>query len=932
MLHDELKRVFTIPDEKLDDAILSLTHRQMLNINDSANYKENLNKSNYYSEIGKYACALILKEYIRKNISDDCNEVSKYYLAKEDYLDKFFELYNLDKYMIFKDEVCNNRNLQNITLQFIGFLFLNITFNKFKEILEEVFVNYSIELDIDYLSIVNIYLEGKTLNFKEVNRQGTANDPLFTYELLIDGIVIQETGRSKKEAKKNCAERFCNENFNRNQMKIYLDKNKLKNKKLNSVKISDKKERELQKLSQALKLNEQLVKVCCTHKSVASGLDNTTYRTMGAEVEIILILIYIYDYLRIKDFKRIQEIRSYLNSSTELYEKMCSSLEIENVMIYHNLTEEGIKKAKVDCIKALIYVSFYSDNRNNFIKKLYFNYDSFINGKQLIGLNPTTDVQEILQAYKIKNVEYSVEGDSVNFNCKASLMINSVLFEYTGNGKNKVLAKQNAAKYILYDLMNMECFSIKNIYGENILNKNLYREFISFILIDDNRFKIYMLKNDCLNIKQFINKDINNLIKFLEDLLLYFINEIKLSESLIRVAIEKLYKEFFYNCICGLPVIFLVIANDILNSCLIKRNSICKYNLEERKNYIYSKSREIIIEKINNDSSYIKNIPYPDEELQMIAVKKNKNTFFDINKPCKNIVNYIYNNDMKLLFKNNSQQNLDFLTELKVEEINELINNSTNVSIIQPHCFDIYIRAIFKVIEIKKVMIAVGFAYKSGIELIEDELNSVISKNGEVELIIGTLQQHNTNNPVSNMDLGTAKKLNIMIQQGVKIRTNENCFYHGKIYCFIGQKYSFIIIGSTNLSRNAFRYNKELDSMFMFPNPDNVYTEWFRDFWENSTEIDLLDEEKFKFHCFDNNEVCDKQNCISIDEMKKQVSLVTDKMLKTRLLLWLGYKPSNIYENILLANNEYVAIEYEEKSMIVLESFVPGNSRSEERR
>ncbi|WP_152422084.1 phospholipase D-like domain-containing protein, partial [Clostridium butyricum] len=428
------------------------------------------------------------------------------------------------------------------------------------------------------------------------------------------------------------------------------------------------------------------------------------------------------------------------------------------------------------------------------------------------------------------------------------------------------------------------------------------------------------------NINEYVKKDVNNLIAVLEKLILYFINDIKLNESLIKLCIRKLYIEFFYSCICGLQIIFLVIANDILNNCLIYRSSLCKYNLEERKEYIYNESREIIIQNIKNNSRYIKNIPYPDEELQMIAIKKDKSSFFDINKPSKNVVNYISNNDIKLLFRNDSQQNLDLLTELKVMEINELINKDIDNIIIKPHCFDIYIKAIFKVAEVKKVMIAVGFAYKSGIGLIEDELNSVICKNGKVELIIGTLQEYNSDKIVSNMDLDTAKKLNIMIQEGVKIRTNESCFYHGKIYCFIGEKYSFIIMGSTNLSRNAFRYNKELDSMFIFPNSHNVYVEWFEEFWVNSTKIDVLDEEKFVPHSFDSNDICDKQNSISIDEMKKQVSLITDEMLKNRLLLWLAYNPSNIYENILVANNEYVAIEYKEKSMIVLESFVQGNS------
>ena len=40
----------------------------------------------------------------------------------------------------------------------------------------------------------------------------------------------------------------------------------------------------------------------------------------------------------------------------------------------------------------------------------------------------------------------------------------------------------------------------------------------------------------------------------------------------------------------------------------------------------------------------------------------------------------------------------------------------------------------------------------------------------------------------------------------------------------------------------------------------------------------------------------------------------------------MDYKPSNIYEDIIVANKDYIAIEYIDKSMIVLESFLPGNS------
>lgn len=925
-MYDEMKKIFSISEEKLDEAILSLTHNQMLNINDSKNYRENFNRNSFYAEIGKQLCLVILKEYIRKNISDDCGEISKSYLAKEDYLDKFFSLYNLKKYMIFQEEVCNKRNLQNITLQFIGFLFLNITFAKFKEIIEKVFIDYSIEIEIDYLSIVNMYLEGKALNFIEVNREGKPNETIFTYELFIDGITVKATGSSKKEAKKKCAEKFCKENLSEEQLKKYLQNGKSKSEHFNEMKISDEKEMDIEKLSQTLKLNKEMVRICCTHKSASNVLNNSTYRTIGAEIEVLLILIYIYNNLNIKDFKRIQEIRTYLNSNTELYQEIVTNLKIEKAMIYRNLDEEGIKKANVDTVKSLIYISFYSDNKVDFVKRLYLNYDNFIKNKELGGLNPTTYVQEITQAYKLDNIQYFVEGNLRDFNCEAVLIINNTSFVYKANGKSKISAKQNAAKCILNDLQSLEEFSKENIYLRKVSNKKLYKEFLSFVLMDENKFNIYMSKNNCFNINKFINGEIHSFAKFLENLFIYLIHEIDLSESLIRIIIESLYKNFFENCICELPIIFNIIANDILGICLTKNILHCHYNFEERKEYIYSESRKIIIEKINIDPSYIKSIHNPDEELQMISIKKNSNLFFEIENPCKNITDYVYENDIRLFYKNNIQRNLDLLIDLKTIEITELIRSNMNNFIIKPHCFDIYIKAIFRLIDIKEVKIAVGFAYKSGIDLIEDEINSVISKNGQVEIVIGTLQKYHLKSFISDMDLDTAKKLNTMINEGIEIRTNQDCFYHGKIYCFIGEKYTVIIMGSTNLSRNAFRNNKELDSMFIFNNIDNAYVKWFDEFWEKSSKVGLLNEEKFKSCFMDNNEDFENKNSISIDEMKKQVNLVSDEMLRNRLLLWLEYNPSKIYENIMLSNIEYFAIEYIEKSMIVLESLIPSNS------
>ena len=48
--------------------------------------------------------------------------------------------------------------------------------------------------------------------------------------------------------------------------------------------------------------------------------------------------------------------------------------------------------------------------------------------------------------------------------------------------------------------------------------------------------------------------------------------------------------------------------------------------------------------------------------------------------------------------------------------------------------------------------------------------------------------------------------------------------------------------------------------------------------------------------------------------------------MRMRLVTWLKYSPTNIYDEIDVAGKEYIAIEFSDKKMVVLESFYPGNS------
>ena len=63
-----------------------------------------------------------------------------------------------------------------------------------------------------------------------------------------------------------------------------------------------------------------------------------------------------------------------------------------------------------------------------------------------------------------------------------------------------------------------------------------------------------------------------------------------------------------------------------------------------------------------------------------------------------------------------------------------------------------------------------------------------------------------------------------------------------------------------------------------------------------------------------------------VDAVRDRIQQIEDIELKNRLLTWLKYSPTNIYDKIDVAGREYIAIEFSEKQMLVLESFYPGNS------
>ena len=266
---------------------------------------------------------------------------------------------------------------------------------------------------------------------------------------------------------------------------------------------------------------------------------------------------------------------------------------------------------------------------------------------------------------------------------------------------------------------------------------------------------------------------------------------------------------------------------------------------------------------------------------------------------------------------------------MKKEEIAQFMKQASetqqSVFLLEQHCFDMYLRAILGSHKVREFYIACGFVYASGIKMLRSEIDKLLADGMSVKILAGNLQHYSSDHPVTQMDLETAQELNQLIEAGAEVRTVSDCFYHGKMYLLVCDDITFVISGSTNVSRNAFRFNNELDNLFVYGAFDNQHTKHFEMLWSQATSISKLDEAKFA-HRITSNEEGEERHLLDIDSMRDRIKQVEDADLRLRLITWLKYTPSNIYDRIDVAGNEYIAIEFSEKKMMVLESFYPSNS------
>lgn len=952
MLDTEWQIKLGINANQYEGALVALTHKSMLNEN-----KELLEKNDltFYIEIGKVVYEILTKNYIYTNISPNPAVITKgYQYSKWIFIDKFFNNFQLaDKTLYAKGiSELSDKIRRDLSLQLIGYLYIYTSYKNLYRIFENIFDIKSFIFVEDYLSILLAHCQKENIDieFKEIAVTGPDHNKEFKYELKCNNISIISLGTSVKRAKYNCAKIYCKKYLSN---KLLFELSGIKSPYPRNRKkfiYSDTLKHQIKLLSKSLNIEPQLLIQSLTHSSASNEfnlIDNSGIKGIGSKINILNILIILFfnrellkdtPLLRVSQFLENQKnikanfLNSYLLGDSIIANKSISKLIKSKDCIVDSQDEAILEKVYNDVFNSLIFAKFFSYNQYKFIEELEANYVSFLHNADYTTIDPKSDIQEINQSLNKKLIDSRINKNiPTKYTCEYFFIIPDINVQFRKTENSIAQAEYSSAKeLIIYFQHNIINFLIGEYDTIDINQEPILVEFLTTALNKDrlfirkNYFGLNYLKKE--EIQKFINI-VTNIFRF--SIAHHSSNTQSLIIEMIIEVAKKIRITLFNS---NYTILTEILIRDIWEIC--NNSDISIYNLDEHWAKLHNKSFPILKNLIKEDGLFIKNINNPCKEFQLLAIENNSSALSLIKKPCMELFYYISSNyDLYRNFISNESSEVNkILINVIEDDLNNLINtteSSLKYTILKKINFEIYIKAIFKMFEINKISIHTGYVFSSGLKLINEELDCLLNSSGELNLLIGSLKDYYSDEFIKDVDKKTALHINEFINKGATIKTNTDRFYHGKIYCLESTEYKFIIMGSTNLSKNAFHKNDELDCLYIINKLEfNPFYERLEHNWNSGTIIPLLDINKFIESENIINATLDNLdfNIISRKEVEEKIKNIPDQLLRRRLLLWLEHNPSNIYEQLLVANVDYIAIEYVSRNMIVLESFLPGNS------
>ena len=285
----------------------------------------------------------------------------------------------------------------------------------------------------------------------------------------------------------------------------------------------------------------------------------------------------------------------------------------------------------------------------------------------------------------------------------------------------------------------------------------------------------------------------------------------------------------------------------------------------------------------------------------------------------------------------------DLLRQVNADITSLSINDTTNIT--NPIDFNARLQLIPRSVQINELLfeiaqrikadtlyIAVGFAFASGLHTINNVVEYIKQQKGTTELIIGSLQNYNGASQNNRIDRKTVQLINkLIMNKKLQLFTYVSSFFHGKYYYIGNAERAYVIIGSSNISKTAFFNNYELDVLISINSPqEDTFANWFNDFRSECISIPLLDEKNFIDLKWNSElDVYTEKfvRKLSISEIQTAINELSDEEVKSRLLTWLQYGPSDCFTGLgIEALDGYVLFVYDKHSLGVFESFSRDNA------
>ena len=237
-------------------------------------------------------------------------------------------------------------------------------------------------------------------------------------------------------------------------------------------------------------------------------------------------------------------------------------------------------------------------------------------------------------------------------------------------------------------------------------------------------------------------------------------------------------------------------------------------------------------------------------------------------------------------------------------------------------------------------LIAVGYAYDSGLHLLAPAMMGTRfsaertdnAKDRRAELVVGSLQHYDGQKRIKQMSRASAQRLNDLKKSICvkKLYTCPSTFYHGKFYYLASDQESYVIMGSSNITKPAYEKNYEFDVIYHFTRTadditglEKQFIDWYQGLVSNCIELDMLDERLFPSITAqdenNNNSKSTFYRMLESEEERERYSLLEE------------YRPSRISEYVFKGNayrafKKYVLFEFAARGISILEGFSYGNS------